>query len=123
MTEPAKDKDKSAKWLIEHHGDAIHPGKENCDDRSFYFGQVAINPGFYRGTGAKGHPEVPDYSFRSRAARAGSRGEIDPRRDGPGRRRGAGGVLPDLEHFGAELRAIPRPPEPWDPADEPEPKA
>jgi len=30
---------------------------------------------------------------------------------------------PDLEHFGAELRAIPRPPEPWDPADEPEPKA
>ena len=30
---------------------------------------------------------------------------------------------PDLEQFGAELRAIPRPPEPWDPADEPEPKA
>ena len=30
---------------------------------------------------------------------------------------------PDLEHFGPELRAIPRPPEPWDPADEPEPKA
>jgi hypothetical protein len=28
---------------------------------------------------------------------------------------------PDLERFGAELRAIPRPPEPWDPADEPEP--
>ena len=28
---------------------------------------------------------------------------------------------PDLEHFGVELRAIPRPPEPWDPADEPEP--
>ena len=23
MPEPAKDKDKSAKWLIEHHGDAI----------------------------------------------------------------------------------------------------
>ena len=30
---------------------------------------------------------------------------------------------PDMEHFQAELRAIPRPPEPWDPADEPEPKA
>jgi len=30
---------------------------------------------------------------------------------------------PDLTHFGAEMRAIPRPPEPWDPADEPEPKA
>ena len=29
---------------------------------------------------------------------------------------------PDLEHFGAELRAIPRPPEPWDPADEPDPE-
>jgi hypothetical protein len=29
---------------------------------------------------------------------------------------------PDLEHFQAEMRAIPRPPEPWDPADEPEPK-
>jgi hypothetical protein len=28
---------------------------------------------------------------------------------------------PDLERFGADLRAIPRPPEPWDPADEPEP--
>ena len=28
----------------------------------------------------------------------------------------------DLEHFGAELRAIPRPPEPWDRADEPEPE-
>ncbi len=32
-------------------------------------------------------------------------------------------LSPDLEHFQAELRAIPRPPEPWDPADEPEPKA
>ncbi len=30
---------------------------------------------------------------------------------------------PDLDHFAAELRAIPRPPEPWDPADEPEPNA
>ena len=30
---------------------------------------------------------------------------------------------PDLEQFGAGVRAIPRPPEPWDPADEPEPKA
>jgi len=30
---------------------------------------------------------------------------------------------PDLDHFGAALRAVPRPPEPWDPADEPEPKA
>jgi hypothetical protein len=29
---------------------------------------------------------------------------------------------PDLEHFAAGTRAIPRPPEPWDPADEPEPK-
>ncbi|HZW30631.1 MAG TPA: hypothetical protein VFF52_07995 [Isosphaeraceae bacterium] len=28
---------------------------------------------------------------------------------------------PDVERFGAELRAIPRPPEPWDPADEPWP--
>jgi hypothetical protein len=28
---------------------------------------------------------------------------------------------PDLEHFEADLRAVPRPPEPWDPADEPEP--
>jgi hypothetical protein len=28
---------------------------------------------------------------------------------------------PDLEPFAADLRAIPRPPEPWDPADEPEP--
>ncbi len=28
---------------------------------------------------------------------------------------------PDLEHFQVEMRAIPRPPEPWDPADEPEP--
>jgi hypothetical protein len=27
-----------------------------------------------------------------------------------------------LEQFGAELRAIPRPPEPWGPADEPEPE-
>jgi len=32
-------------------------------------------------------------------------------------------LSPDLEHFGAEMRAVPRPPEPWDPADEPEPKA
>jgi len=30
---------------------------------------------------------------------------------------------PDLEHFQAEMRAIPKPPQPWDPADEPEPKA
>ena len=30
---------------------------------------------------------------------------------------------PDLERFGAELRAIPRPPEPWVPADEREPAA
>jgi hypothetical protein len=30
---------------------------------------------------------------------------------------------PGLEQFRAELRAIPRPPEPWDPADEPEPNA
>ena len=30
---------------------------------------------------------------------------------------------PDLVQFRAELRAIPRPPEPWDPADEPEPNA
>ena len=30
---------------------------------------------------------------------------------------------PVLEHFGAGVRAIPRPPEPWDPADEPEPNA
>jgi len=29
----------------------------------------------------------------------------------------------DLEHFQAAMRAIPRPPEPWDPTDEPEPKA
>jgi hypothetical protein len=29
----------------------------------------------------------------------------------------------DLRSFEAELRAIPRPPEPWDPADEPEPTA
>jgi hypothetical protein len=28
----------------------------------------------------------------------------------------------NVEQFAAELRAIPRPPEPWDPADEPEPK-
>jgi hypothetical protein len=28
---------------------------------------------------------------------------------------------PDLKQFGAGLRAIPRPPEPWDPADEPDP--
>ena len=28
----------------------------------------------------------------------------------------------NLEQFGAQLRAIPRPPEPWDPADEPEPE-
>jgi hypothetical protein len=28
----------------------------------------------------------------------------------------------DLEQFQAEMRAIPRPPEPWDPADEPDPK-
>ena len=28
---------------------------------------------------------------------------------------------PDLERFGVDLRAIPRPSEPWDPADEPEP--
>lgn len=28
---------------------------------------------------------------------------------------------PDLGHFATDLRAIPRPPEPWDPADEPEP--
>ena len=27
----------------------------------------------------------------------------------------------DLKHFQAEMRAIPRPPEPWDPADQPEP--
>ena len=27
---------------------------------------------------------------------------------------------PDLERFAADLRAIPRPPEPWDPANEPE---
>jgi len=28
---------------------------------------------------------------------------------------------PDLKHFQAEMRVIPRPPEPWDPADEPDP--
>ena len=28
---------------------------------------------------------------------------------------------PNLEHFQAELRAIPRPPEPWDPTEKPEP--
>jgi hypothetical protein len=28
----------------------------------------------------------------------------------------------DLEQFQAETRAIPRPPEPWDPADEPDPE-
>lgn len=28
---------------------------------------------------------------------------------------------PDIGTFAAELRAVPRPPEPWDPADEPEP--
>jgi hypothetical protein len=28
----------------------------------------------------------------------------------------------NVDQFAAELRAIPRPPEPWDPADEPEPK-
>jgi len=28
---------------------------------------------------------------------------------------------PDLKHFQTEMRAIPRPPEPWDPADQPEP--
>jgi hypothetical protein len=28
----------------------------------------------------------------------------------------------DFDQFGAELRAIPRPPEPWDPADEPDPE-
>ncbi|MGZ3488526.1 MAG: hypothetical protein ACXVBY_16870 [Isosphaeraceae bacterium] len=27
----------------------------------------------------------------------------------------------DLKHFQAEMRAIPRPPEPWDPADQSEP--
>jgi hypothetical protein len=32
-------------------------------------------------------------------------------------------LCPDIEQFVTELRAIPRPPEPWDPADEPEPKA
>ena len=30
---------------------------------------------------------------------------------------------PDLEHFGAELRAVPRPAEPWDPTEETEPTA
>jgi hypothetical protein len=30
---------------------------------------------------------------------------------------------PDLEHFGAELRAVPRPPVPWDPTEEREPTA
>jgi mannose-6-phosphate isomerase-like protein (cupin superfamily) len=29
---------------------------------------------------------------------------------------------PNREHFQVEMRAIPRPPEPWDPADEPEPE-
>jgi hypothetical protein len=28
----------------------------------------------------------------------------------------------NLEQFQAEMRAIPRPPEPWDPADEPDPE-
>jgi hypothetical protein len=28
---------------------------------------------------------------------------------------------PDLERFAADLQAVPRPPEPWDPADEPDP--
>ena len=32
-------------------------------------------------------------------------------------------LSPDVEQFGTRLRAIPRPPEPWDPADEPEPTA
>jgi hypothetical protein len=32
-------------------------------------------------------------------------------------------VSPDLEHFGAELRAVPRPPEPWDPTEDREPTA
>jgi hypothetical protein len=30
-------------------------------------------------------------------------------------------LSPNLEHFRSELRAIPRPPEPWDPTGEPEP--
>lgn len=30
---------------------------------------------------------------------------------------------PDLERFGAELRTVPRPPEPWDPTEESEPAA
>ncbi|MGP0065383.1 MAG: hypothetical protein ACLQGP_17495 [Isosphaeraceae bacterium] len=29
---------------------------------------------------------------------------------------------PDLSHFAEDMRAIPRPPEPWDPADEPDPE-
>ncbi len=32
-------------------------------------------------------------------------------------------LSPDLKHFESGLRAIPRPPEPWDPADEPDPTA
>src|SRR5271166_6602043 len=66
----------------------IHPGRENGHDR------VAVDPRDCRGKETQGHPQGPSHSLRSRAARAGSRGAIDPRRDGPGRRRGAGGVEP-----------------------------
>ena len=55
---------------------------------------VAVDPRDCRGKETQGHPQGPSHSLRSRAARAGSRGAIDPRRDGPGRRRGAGGVEP-----------------------------
>jgi len=75
MPEPTreKDKDKSAKWLIEHHGDTILRLGGVTDLVRW---QVELSTSCL-----------------------------------------------DLEHFQAGMRAIPRPPEPWDPADEPEPTA
>src|SRR5208337_3372956 len=76
-----------AKAKIQGPQHTVHLGREVRHDR------VAVDPRDRRGGKTEGHTEVPD-PFRSCAARAGSRGAIDPRRDGPGRRRGAGGVEP-----------------------------
>ena len=60
--------------------------------------------------------------LRPRAARTGKRGEIDSRRVSPGRRDQIGGVQPAPGALRGGATGDPPAPEPWDPADEPEPK-
>src|SRR5271165_3350651 len=93
----------------------FYPGRENRHDR------LAFDPGDRRGPVSQSDPEVTSDPFRS----------VSPELEAEVRSILDESVLdsvielaafsPDLKHFQAEMRAIPRPPEPWDPADQPEP--